>query len=95
MEGNACELYICYILLSRGYAFCLVATVQFIKPGSNTDQRTELFVTNNNTDDNTAVNKIICLHNKNALTKSDHMTLNSRIISEINITTTVWHSLMY
>jgi len=64
MEGNACELYICCILLSRGYAFCFVATVQFIKLGSNTDQRTELFVTNNNNnnnnmDDNTAVNKII------------------------------------
>jgi len=59
MEGNACELYICSILLSRGYAFCLVATVQFIKLGSNTHQRTELFVTNNNTDDNTAINKII------------------------------------
>jgi hypothetical protein len=59
MEGNACELYICCILLSRGYAFCLVATVQFIKLGSNTDQRTELFVTsNNNMDDNTAVNKV-------------------------------------
>lgn len=59
MEGNACELYICCILLSRGYAFCLVATVQFIKIGSNTDQRTKLFVTNNNMDDNTAVNIII------------------------------------
>jgi len=59
MEGNACELYICCILLSRGYAFCLVATVQFIKLSSNTEQRTELFVTNNNMDDNTAVNKII------------------------------------
>jgi hypothetical protein len=59
MEGNACELYICSILLSRGYAFCLVATALFIKLGSNTDQRTDLFVTNNNMDDNTAVNKII------------------------------------
>jgi len=74
MEGNACELYICCILLSRGYAFCFVATVQFIKLGSNTDQRTELFVTttttttttttnnnnnNNNMDNNTALDKII------------------------------------
>jgi len=69
MEGNACELYICCILLSRGYAFCFVATVQFIKLGSNTDQRTELFVTtttttttttnNNNNNNNTALDKII------------------------------------
>jgi hypothetical protein len=59
VEGNACELYICCILLSRGYSFCLVATVQFVKLDSNTDQRTELFVTNNNMDDNNAVNKII------------------------------------
>ena len=70
MGENACELYICCILLSRGYAFCLVATVQFIKLGSNTDQRTELFDTTttttnnnnnniNNMDDNTAVNKIV------------------------------------
>jgi hypothetical protein len=64
IEENACELYICCTLLSCGYALCLVATVQFIKLGSNTDQRTELLVTNNNMDDNTAVNKIIYLHNK-------------------------------
>jgi hypothetical protein len=89
MEGNACELYICCILLSRGYAFCLAATAQFIKLCSNTDQRTEIFVTNNNMNDNTAVNKIICLHNKNSLTKSDHIALNSRTIREINITTAV------
>lgn len=64
IEGNACELYICCILLSRDYAFCLVATVQFTKLGSNTDQRTEPLVTNNNNEDNTAVNKIIYLHKK-------------------------------
>jgi hypothetical protein len=58
MVGNACELYICSILLSRGYAFCLVATVQFIKLGSNTDQHIQLFVTNNNMDDNTGVYEI-------------------------------------
>jgi hypothetical protein len=28
MSRNACELYICFILLSHGCAICLVATVQ-------------------------------------------------------------------
>jgi hypothetical protein len=40
-------------------------------------------------DDNTAVNKIIYLHNKSALNRSDHISLNSRIMSEINITAAV------
>ena len=52
--------------------------------GSNTDQRTQLFVTNNNVDDNTAINKLICLHHKNAFTRWDHIILNSKKISEIN-----------